>query len=249
MNITIDIGNTRSKYAFFVGSVPLGRGYNLHGWVAKAMECRARGEEVNVILASSGEVPPATRACVRELSTFFVEASTAMPLPIRLDYETPDTLGIDRVAACVAAVTLFPGRPLLVVDAGTAITFNFVDAAGTFLGGNISPGVATRYRALHDFTARLPLVQEYGRGDTNGKNTRDAISQGVTRGVLLELNGYANDFLRDNPDGALLLTGGDVRWLSHLLPGEWRFAENLVMAGLDEILRYQMPQEEYDYGD
>ena len=239
MNLIVDIGNTRGKFAIFNGDTLLEHGDAPLGWHARAVACRARGETVDILLASSGEVPADTRERLQAVATSFREVSAGSPLPLRVDYETPATLGIDRVAGCVAGCSLYPGRPLLVIDAGTAITFNLVSAAGVFLGGNISPGIRSRYRALHAFTARLPLEEGLGSGHAFGKNTRDAIREGVTRGVLLEIQGYATRFLRDNPRGVLLLAGGDAPALAPLLPASFHLEELLVMIGLNKILEYQ----------
>ncbi|MDR2414609.1 MAG: type III pantothenate kinase [Odoribacteraceae bacterium] len=239
MNLIIDIGNTRAKFAIFDGDNLIERGDGLNRWNARATAARERGEDVDVLLAATGEVPATTREHLQRVATSFREATTALPLPLRIDYETPATLGIDRVASCVAGAALYPARDLLVVDAGTAITFNYASAEGVFLGGAISPGARARYRALHQFTARLPLVEGLGRGETIGKNTRDAIREGVTRGVLAEIRERAADFLREHPGGALLLAGGDSMTLSKLLPACFRLERHLVMTGLNKILEYQ----------
>ncbi|MDR0766466.1 MAG: type III pantothenate kinase [Odoribacteraceae bacterium] len=239
MNLIVDIGNTRAKYAIFDGDNLVERGETPGGWHDRVTDALSRGEEVDVLLASTGEVPAGTREHLQQVATSFREATTARPLPLRLDYETPATLGIDRVAACVAGAALYPARDLLVVDAGTAITFNHASATGVFLGGNISPGIQARYRALHHFTARLPLLHGLGRGDAIGKNTGDAIREGVTRGVLAEIRDHAAAFLRDHPRGVLLLTGGDGPALNNLLHAGFLLERDLVMTGLNNILEYQ----------
>ncbi|MDR2131366.1 MAG: type III pantothenate kinase [Odoribacteraceae bacterium] len=244
MNLVVDIGNTRGKYAIFHGDTLIERGDVPLGWYARALAARTRGEAVDVLLASTGSVPTGTRERLREVATSFREASTALPLPLQIAYESPDTLGIDRVAGCVAGIALYPGRALLIVDAGTAITFNFVSKSGVLLGGNISPGPRLRYRALHAFTAHLPLEEQLGHGDRIGKNTRDALREGVTRGVLLEIQGYARTFLNDHPDGILLLTGGDAPALRRSLPDAFHFEEHLVMTGLNQILEHQKKRDE-----
>jgi type III pantothenate kinase len=245
MNLIIDVGNTSGKYAIFDGENLLERGGDPLGWRARLPFYRERGPLARALLACTGEPPPGLREELRATFPFFREASTALPLPVALDYETPATLGIDRVAACVAGIALFPGHALLVVDAGTALTFNFVSAAGAFLGGNISPGAGARYRALHEFTARLPLVGPAADGPAGplARNTRDAIRGGVTRGLYLETRGYATAFRREHPAGRLLLTGGDSRWLAAALPGQFHVDENLVMTGLNKILEYQISNE------
>ncbi|MDR1273183.1 MAG: type III pantothenate kinase [Odoribacteraceae bacterium] len=245
MNLIVDIGNSCGKYAIFSEGYLLERGNDPFGWRTRLDAYPKRGPVTRALLACTGEPPAGLREELQATFAFFREASTSLPLPISLDYETPATLGIDRVAACVAGVALYPGRDLLIVDAGTALTFNFVSAEGLFLGGNISPGAGMRCWALHEFTARLPLVGNICGPPAGAiaKNTRDAIYGGVTHGVYLEIWAYASDFRREHPAGELLLTGGDSRWLAPALSNHFNINENLVMIGLNKILEYQITNE------
>ena len=143
MNLIVDIGNTRTKYAVF----------DEGDWV----ECGLGLPEVYdlattyLILSSTGAISAEVRERLREVSTFFCEVSSEIPLPIRLGYDTPKTLGVDRIAGCVGGAFLFPGRELLVIDSGTAITYDFVSAGVSgrkyFSGAGYSfPGVKRVYR-------------------------------------------------------------------------------------------------------
>jgi len=143
------------------------------------------------------------------------------------------------VAGCVGGAFLFPGKDLLIVDVGTAITFDFMRGDGEFLGGNISPGIGMRLRALHEFTEHLPLVDcsmEYGEV---GRNTQDALLNGVMRGILLEVQGYIDAWRREKKDAFVVITGGGSLFLKESLKREVCFEEKLVFIGLNRLLEYQ----------
>ncbi len=162
-------------------------------------------------------------------------------LPFKVGYKTKETLGPDRVAAVAGAIALYGKRNMLVVDMGTAITLDYYDAASnTFKGGNISPGMRLRFKALNDYTSKLPLV-ELESGDkckkiTLGKNTEQAIKEGVMQGVRLEIEGYKRELEEKSKKKILLvLTGGDSIYF-HSSTKNCTFApENLVLRGLAYI--------------
>ncbi len=163
------------------------------------------------------------------------ELSSRLPLPIKLEYRTPDTLGPDRIAAAVGARSLFPGKSLLVVDMGTAVTYDVVTADGRYLGGNIAPGVGMRLRALRSFTARLPEVNGYGDTPAFGFDTKTAMRAGAVRGVVSEIEYYR----RLLPEGTqVVLTGGWSRRVSEFLEFPVAVDHCLVTKGLLSILLY-----------
>lgn len=150
-------------------------------------------------------------------------------------YDTPETLGADRLAAAVGAASLLPGVDLLVADIGTASTFDLVSAAGEYLGGNISPGPGMRLRALNHYTARLPLVHGHGNNiPPVGRNTVDALRSGAMRGVVAELLYYSN-YGRSR---RIVLSGGWAPEIAALLPSdiEPTIVPHLVNIGLNHIL-------------
>ncbi|MDE6222417.1 MAG: type III pantothenate kinase [Muribaculaceae bacterium] len=150
-------------------------------------------------------------------------------------YDSPETLGADRLAAAVGAASLIPGRDLLVADIGTASTFDLVSAAGEYLGGNISPGPGMRLRALNHFTARLPLVSGHsGQIPPVGRNTADALRSGAMRGVVAELL-YYSDHGRSRE---IVLSGGWAPEIAALLPPDVKptLVSHLVNIGLNHIL-------------
>lgn len=173
-------------------------------------------------------------------STRYLDHTT--PLPVRNAYKTPDTLGSDRLAAAIGAYFTACAQagaavPVLVIDAGTAITYDFVTADGQYLGGNISPGVEMRFKALHHYTSRLPLVSESGEHPDIGHSTETAIRCGVIDGVRHEIQGFISRFCLKHPRLLVFLTGGD--YLDFEESAKKRiFADRfLVHKGLDLILQ------------
>ena len=168
-----------------------------------------------------------------------LDAST--PIPIKNCYKTPKTLGTDRLAVAVAAATRFPGKDVLIVDSGTCITFEFVTASGEYLGGNISPGVCMRLKALNHDTGRLPLEDHKGEIPDLGYNTETAIRSGVINGIKYEIEGYIHSLRKKYPSLLVLLTGGthfnfDIQLKSGIFADKF-----LVLRGLNYILKYNDP--------
>lgn len=238
MNLVIDVGNTRIKYAFFDKNEFLEMGYDLDTLVHKIYLFKEQKVEINLFLSGSGNMEPQIRQKLLGLADFRLEADPEMKLPIRLGYDTPRSLGFDRIAVCAGANELYPRHNLLVIDSGTAITYNYVNEEGEFQGGNISPGMEIRFRALHQYTAKLPYVESRMEYGGIGKNTPDAIANGVMEGILFEVKGYIDDFCKREKNALVLITGGNSRFLRHRLSDEVCFNENLGFIGLNRILEY-----------
>ena len=174
---------------------------------------------------------------LRTLKTFF-ELTHHLPLPLTTHYQTPQTLGMDRLAAAVGAAAQKPATPLLVIDIGTAITIDYVSAEGVYSGGNISPGVDLRFKALHQFTGRLPLISEEGDVPPLGYDTETAIRSGVIEGIVRELDSYIDEYKKKYNIFAFL-TGGYAFYFESKLKNAIFADANLVLKGLNEILNYQ----------
>ncbi len=171
-----------------------------------------------------------------EFQTF--ELSELTPIPIKNLYKTPHTLGKDRLAAAVGASQLFPNKNLLVIDAGSTITYEVITSDG-YLGGGISPGIAMRFKALHQFTGKLPFISpSENLANLIGQNTEEAILSGVLNGVLAEVDGIINRYKKDYPDIFVIITGGDLKHFDKNLKNNIFAAENLVLQGLNFILKY-----------
>ncbi len=174
-------------------------------------------------------------AALKRVCRCVYRLSVDMPLPVKLGYKTPQTLGLDRVAAVVGAQATVSGSWALVVDIGTAITYDVLSPEGVFEGGNISPGVFVRLEALNHFTARLPLVETGGPCPDWGYDTATALRAGAIRGVVAELEYYRAQL---PADVKVILTGGAVDLLAPFVKFPTIIDHHLVPRGLNSILRY-----------
>jgi type III pantothenate kinase len=204
------------------------------------------------IISSVVNIEAAVVNTLSRRSQHFVLFDHNTPVPIKNAYDTPQTLGQDRLAAAVGAKSLCPDENLLIIDAGSAITYDFVSENGEYLGGNIAPGLKMRFTILARMTKKLPLVEV----DENeliplfGKNTRDAIAAGVVRGVAYEVKGYMRTLREKMPRFQAFLTGGNAPYIlnnvrtSKTEKRDIRYEKNLVLIGLNEILVYNKKKNE-----
>ena len=245
MNLIVDIGNTRAKTVVMSGLE------QVDSFVAEGYTTQWFESIVAKYPALRRAIVSSTRGdgseCAEELSKIldYVICFTPSETPIPLDnsYHTPQTLGADRLAAAVGAASLYPGADLLIVDFGTAITIDFVEG-GSFRGGNISPGVTTRFRSLAYYTACLPLCSPTDRVLDYGRTTREAIEQGVMRGVEQEIRGYCDDFSKKNGEKRIIFTGGDAKYFAMRIKNAIFADCEPVIFGLNTILNYNAEKQE-----
>lgn len=179
---------------------------------------------------------------LNRLSEHFILFDYKTPLPIANRYETPDTLGQDRIASAVGAAYLCPNKNLLIVDAGSAITYDFFSSEQGFLGGNIAPGIKMRLTVLNQMTKKLPLVEVEQNALTPlfGKNTKEAIAAGVVRGVVFEVKGYMRTLSEQGTDFVAFATGGHAPYILNGVKDGMRHEPHLVLIGLNRILEYNI---------
>jgi type III pantothenate kinase len=168
----------------------------------------------------------------------FLELDHRTELPIENLYETPETLGKDRIAAAVGANELFPDQNLLIIDAGTAITYDLVSEKNQFIGGNISPGLEMRFKALNHFTGKLPLVGYQDEFEPIGRNTTEAIRAGVQNGLIFEIAQTIDLFNRNYQNLQIIMTGGDSNFFERKLNYSIFVHFNLTLIGLNRILEH-----------
>jgi type III pantothenate kinase len=161
-------------------------------------------------------------------------------IPIENNYLTPETLGKDRLAAIVGASTLMPDSDILVIDAGTAITYDFIDSSHRYSGGNIAPGLNLRLRALHEFTQKLPKVAPKIETPLLGNSTESAILSGALYGIVFEIDGYIDALKIKYPQLSTFLTGGSTFYFDNKLKNAIFAERNLVLIGLNRILLYNV---------
>lgn len=241
VNLAIDIGNTRAKFGVFKDGALLYQETRKAADPEYLLELATNQKARNVILSNvAGSVEEAVRSTLKQ-RFFYLELDAHTPLPIHNLYETPETLGKDRLAAVAGAYGLFPGENCLVVDAGTCITYDVLRADGSYLGGNIAPGLAMRLRAMHTFTARLPLVAP-GPMEEGwvGRSTETALRYGAQAGVVLEAEGFIRHFRAVFGSLKVLFTGGDADFFAKNMKSEIFVNHNLVLQGLDQILNYNV---------
>ena len=238
MHLVIDIGNTSAKIAvFFQGEIKdIVRCSNqsLEGLDVLCQQYPIR----KGIWASVISIQEEVQRQLQQLPFPMMEFTYQTPIPIRNLYRTPQTLGVDRLAAVIAAYNLKPHHPALVIDSGTCITYDFIDEHGQYQGGNISPGMEMRFKALHEFTSKLPRIQALGETPPYGNSTETAIRSGVIRGIEHEISGYIQHLKKNYPSLLVFLTGGDdFSFDTNLKSGI--FADGfLVLKGLNRILEY-----------
>lgn len=244
MNLIIDIGNSRAKCAIFSGKEMIESFFfpSISVDQLKEMKDRFPGTD-KAILSAVSSVDAKIEYYLRSAFSYFLKIDHHTPVPILNNYKTPETLGLDRLAAAVGANTLFPGQDLLVIDAGTAITFDMVEKNGTFAGGNISPGLKSRFRALHEFTSQLPLVDASEEWPQLGRSTEDAIRAGVTNGMILEIEGMIEQLTKSRPGLQAILTGGDAHFFERRLKSPIFVKSEITLIGLNRILEYNVEKQ------
>jgi len=239
MNLIIDVGNTRVKLGVFA------RDHLLYSLVTSLNEV---DHEVNGLMKTYPNLKKAIIASVgkdsaNQLTTLksalqILELSHQLKFPFDNQYTTPETLGVDRVALVSASVFKFPKQNALIIDAGTCITYDFINAKNEYLGGSISPGIRLRYESLHNYTANLPLLPTQRPTHLIGDSTRNAIHSGVVIGVLKEIDGIIANYQNDYSDLTVILTGGDAEFLSNQLKNGIFATSNFLLEGLNFILEY-----------
>jgi len=238
VNLIIDIGNTVAKLAIFDQGEPLEVVHCSNQTLdSLPLLCRKypiqRGILSSVITLSS-----LVMERLGQLSFPVIRLTHETPVPIKNLYKTPETLGADRLAAVIGANAIRPNRDLLIIDAGTCITFDFIDKHGQYHGGNISPGMEMRLKALHAFTAKLPEVTADGETPAYGDSTETAIRAGVYHGIAFEIEGYIRQLQKNYPQLLVFLTGGDRFSFDTNLKSSIFADSFLVLKGLNRILAY-----------
>ena len=240
MNLIIDLGNTNQKLALFENDVltdlqqfPLLTMKSIRDFMVLHP-----GIE-NAILSS---VIPHRISLTRYLASVckFIELEENTKIPVTNLYRTPKTLGKDRLAAAVAGNSRFPGNNVLVINTGTCITYDFINAEAEYLGGSISPGILMRFHALHTFTGKLPLVSFHEQEILTGTDTRESILSGVLTGAVAEIEGITARYLESYPDLKVLLSGGDQNYFDKRLKISIFAQSNIVLHGLQQILAFNV---------
>jgi type III pantothenate kinase len=235
MNLALDFGNSRLKAAIFherrlmhVESQPAFNEKSL----AKLLEkYSVEASILSSVIRNSLAIEKFLKR-----KTHFIRLGPAIPNPIHNFYKTPKTLGMDRLANVTGASALFPKKNILVISAGTCITYDVVTSTGNYFGGNITPGLDMRLKAMHTFTAQLPLVKKKMTRALFGKSTQESMITGVIRGISFEMKGFIAEYRHKYPALKIIITGGDASFFERMIESKIFAVPHLVLHGLNEIL-------------
>jgi len=241
MNLIVDVGNTNVKLAVFQDSVLLSKE------IVDIYEIEIKIEELikkqpllsKAIMSSVGNLSKEQLTNITKyLETIVLSSETK--IPFKNKYKTPNTLGVDRIALVSAAVLEYPQKNVLIIDAGTCITYDFINAKNEYLGGAISPGISTRYNSLNNLTANLPLLKRKAPKKIIGNSSEESIHSGVINGILMEIDGIVEKYHKKYKDLTVILTGGDSDFLSKRLKSSIFANSNFLLEGLNFILEFNL---------
>jgi type III pantothenate kinase len=236
MNLIIDVGNTRVKAAVFKGdTLQEDFSFSYEDTEKEIKKIKKAYTIAAVIVSKVSSVVNKSIQKMFEKDTF-IALSHLTPVPFTNKYATPETLGIDRIALAAGAIHVYPNKDVLVIDAGTCITFDFINAEGAYEGGAISPGIEMRYKALHHYTDGLPKLKPVLQENTIGKSTEESIHIGIINGVVQEIEGIISQYRLKYPDLTIVLTGGDTNFLAKQLKSSIFANQNFLQEGLNSIL-------------
>lgn len=237
MNVVVDYGNSSAKVGIFdqrnlIEKFSLASSGELQTLLAKSTS-------ENIIVSSVSQDPQKIVAWATRSKNKFILTHT-LALPIKNLYSTPQTLGVDRIAAVCGAQSSFPNEKCLVIDMGSCITYDFLDEKGQYHGGSISPGLTMRFKAVNTFTAKLPLVKPSAHPELIGKTTEENIQSGVINGIKAEIEGIISAYKDKFVDIRVILCGGDAHFFENKLKGVIFAIPELVLIGLNSILSHNV---------
>jgi type III pantothenate kinase len=239
MNLIIDAGNTRVKfYEVRDNTISEPNIYNysnkddISNYILKTQFNSA-------IISSVGEFDKNWENIVSQKAILFIKLTNNTPIPIKNNYATPETLGYDRLAAAVGAAAIFTSKNILVIDLGTAITYDIV-SKNIFLGGAIAPGMSLRFKSLHDHTSKLPLLEATTEYSTPGRTTNDSILNGVISGIKNEIEGTIKSYEKEYSELITVITGGDMDFFAKIIKNGIFAEPKLIAKGLNNILNYNV---------
>lgn len=239
MNLIIDVGNTRVKIALFERFILEYQSIVTNENLFKEIKNLSKKNKINYAIISS--VGSISKKVIKQLEKLFplIELNHKTKVPFKNLYKTPKTLGVDRIALVSAGVS-FCNTGILVIDAGTCITYDYVKANDEYIGGAISPGLAMRYKSLNNFTAGLPLLKTSYPENLIGTSTENSIHSGVVNGIISEIDGIISQYKAIDKNLTVVLTGGDTYFLAKRLKNSIFANPNFLLEGLNTILNYNI---------
>jgi type III pantothenate kinase len=239
MLLAVDVGNTKIKAAVFEGATLVEKIIfdKDDALVVIKSIVKKYTSIMHSIMSSVGREQDDLYLYLQQ-STIFTPVSRDLNFPFANKYATPATLGIDRMVLSAGAVLKFPDSARLVIDAGTCVTYDFTDSQNNYLGGAISPGLQLRYGAMHNFTAKLPLLYPEMPESYIGNATNLAMHSGVVNGLLYEVEGFISRYSEQYQDLKVILTGGDAEFLAKRLKNTIFANSNFLLESLNFLYQY-----------
>ncbi|MFD2601851.1 type III pantothenate kinase [Flavobacterium suzhouense] len=239
MLLAVDIGNTKIKAAVFEDDVLLERFVFDKNDTAVTIENIFKSyTEITVsVISSVGKDAPELLLELEKRGRLVI-IDRDLKYPFTNKYATPATLGVDRMVLSAGTVLLYPGKNRLVIDAGTCVTYDFIDSNDNYLGGAISPGLQLRYNAMHNFTAKLPLLYPEMPKEYIGDTTAGSMHSGVVNGMLHELEGFVRQYNEQYQELTIILTGGDADFLAKRLKNTIFANSNFLLESLNLLYLY-----------
>ncbi|WP_375579399.1 type III pantothenate kinase [Marivirga tractuosa] len=234
MNLAIDVGNTKTKIGFFSEDrLEFTKTFESLSELNQFLDSK----EINSAIISSVNIP--YEDLLKKISILDkpILLSNKTPLPFENKYKS-ETIGLDRIAAVAGAQTLYPNENTLIIDLGTCITYEVLEDNSIYHGGAISPGLYMRFKSMHNFTARLPLVEPESISTYIADNTKDAMQSGVVFGIQAEIGAYIQEVKRKYSPLKTIITGGDAKFFESKIKEPIFAIPELVLLGLNAILRY-----------
>jgi type III pantothenate kinase len=238
MNLVVDIGNTKIKAAIFNVDQIIEFVSFEESDAEKELSNLINRHKVHACILSSVKVNNEQILNLLTELPYYIELDSTTKIPFKNLYGTPTTLGKDRIALVAAASNQYVDKNVLVIDAGTCITYDFLNAKNEYLGGAISPGINIRYRSLHDYTSKLPKLSKSDDYFLIGSSTAESIHSGVINGIVQEIHGVINQYKEKYPDLTVILTGGDTKFLFKQLKNSIFAHQNFLLLGLNQILTF-----------
>ena len=237
MNLIVNIGNTNTKLAVFSGEELVHQNQFANEHVEQIVQTIQSASFSKAIVSNTVEVHQKIIKAILQ-QTKYIEINEYTKLPFTIQYDSRASLGDDRIAAVAGAHKLQPNTNLLVITAGTCITYNTITAENVFLGGSISPGIHMRYKAMNAFTGKLPLVQNKNFDELVGRSTEQSLQSGVRKGIVAEMDGLISEYQLLYPKIKVFICGGDASFFESRLKNKIFAHLNLELIGMNEILKY-----------
>lgn len=239
MNITIDIGNSKTKVTAFKNNKLFKVDSYSNNLNFNTIFTSNNIQKINSIIVCSvhNEIPDNILLLKKTCNNFIV-FSHKTKIPVKNLYSTPETLGLDRLAASVGAYSIFPNKNSLIIDAGTAITFDIINFKGEYMGGSISPGILTRYKALSYYTKKLPDLEFNENYEYPAGSTKSSIHAGIQLGIIYETEGYIDKLKKQFKNLNVVVTGGDINFFVKNIKKTIFAQPNLVAIGLNKIIKF-----------